>query len=88
MPSVCRDSPETVILALRDYAANFGFVRHYAAYACMARQTAELRRSLLQCGVQTVDVPYRRKDAADMMLLADMFAFALDYTPPSTIVIV
>ncbi|CAN6470094.1 unnamed protein product [Victoria cruziana] len=47
-----------------------------------------LREGCQRTGVKLVDVPNGRKDAADKAILVDMFLFALDNPPPSSILLI
>ncbi|XVF67564.1 hypothetical protein PTKIN_Ptkin10aG0131300 [Pterospermum kingtungense] len=53
----------------------------------MASQ-GRLREGCQRTGVKLVDVPNGRKDAADKAILVDMFLFALDNPPPSSIMLI
>ncbi|KAF5954682.1 hypothetical protein HYC85_007538 [Camellia sinensis] len=47
-----------------------------------------LREGCQRTGVKLIDVPSGRKDAADKAILVDMFLFALDNPPPSSIMLI
>ncbi|KAI3909785.1 hypothetical protein MKW98_014202 [Papaver atlanticum] len=63
-------------------------VASFSAYGDFNAFTKRLREGCQRTGVKLVDVPNGRKDAADKAILVDMFLFALDNPPPSTILLI
>ncbi|CAH9146006.1 unnamed protein product [Cuscuta epithymum] len=63
-------------------------VRMFSAYGDFNAFTRRLREGCQRTGVKLIDVPNGRKDAADKAILVDMFLFALDNPPPSTIMLI
>ncbi|XP_073271298.1 uncharacterized protein [Primulina huaijiensis] len=57
----------------------------FSAYGDFNAFPRRLREGCQRTGVKLIDVPNRRKDAADKAILVDMFLFALDNSPPSSI---
>lgn len=62
-----------------------GAVTLLSAYGDFNNFPRRLREGCQKTGVNLIDVPNGRKDAADKAILVDMFLFALDNHPPSTI---
>ncbi|KAI3909786.1 hypothetical protein MKW98_014203 [Papaver atlanticum] len=60
----------------------------FSAYGDFSAFPKRLREGCQRTGVKLVDVPNGRKDAADKAILVDMFLFALDNPPPSTILLI
>ncbi|KAI3982109.1 hypothetical protein MKX01_019015 [Papaver californicum] len=60
----------------------------FSAYGDFSAFLKRLREGCQRTGVKLVDVPNGRKDAADKAILVDMFLFALDNPPPSTILLI
>uniref|UniRef100_A0A1J3CIB1 Meiosis arrest female protein 1-like protein n=1 Tax=Noccaea caerulescens TaxID=107243 RepID=A0A1J3CIB1_NOCCA len=63
-------------------------VVNFSAFGDFNAFPRRVREGLQRTGVKLVDVPNGRKDAADKAILLDMFLFALDHPPPSTIVLI
>ncbi|KAK4401661.1 hypothetical protein Sango_0906800 [Sesamum angolense] len=59
--------------------------RHIGDFNAFPRR---LREGCQRTGVKLIDVPNGRKDAADKAILVDMFLFALDNPPPSSIMLI
>ncbi|KAI3712255.1 hypothetical protein L1987_70806 [Smallanthus sonchifolius] len=57
-------------------------------YGDFNRFSRRLREGCQRTGVKLIDVPNGRKDAADKAILIDMFLFALDNPPPSSIMLI
>eukprot|EP00897_Mesotaenium_endlicherianum_P002786 jgi/Mesen1/2535/ME000161S01587 len=60
----------------------------FAAYGDFNRFPRRLREGCHRTGISLFDVPNGRKDAADKAIMADVFLFALDNPPPSTIFLI
>ncbi|MCL7038279.1 hypothetical protein MKW94_005896 [Papaver nudicaule] len=60
----------------------------FSAYGDFTAFPTRLREGCQRTGVKLVDVPNGRKDAADKAILVDMFLFALDNPPPSSIMLI
>ncbi|KAI3982108.1 hypothetical protein MKX01_019014 [Papaver californicum] len=60
----------------------------FSTYGDFSAFPKRLREGCQRTGVKLVDVPNGRKDAADKAILVDMFLFALDNPPPSTILLI
>lgn len=65
-----------------------GAVTMLSAYGDFNNFPRRLREGCQKTGVNLIDVPNGRKDAADKAILVDMFLFALDNHPPSTIFLI
>lgn len=65
-----------------------GAVTMLSAYGDFNNFPRRLREGCQKTGVNLIDVPNGRKDAADKAILVDMFLFALDNPPPSTIFLI
>lgn len=65
-----------------------GAVTMLSAYGDFNAFPRRLREGCQRTGVKLVDVPNGRKDAADKAILVDMFLFALDNRPPSSIMLI
>ncbi|THG16882.1 hypothetical protein TEA_025605 [Camellia sinensis var. sinensis] len=65
-----------------------GAVTLFSAYGDFNAFPRQLRAGYQRTDVKLVDVPNGRKDAADKAILVDMFLFALDNPPPSSIMLI
>ncbi|VFQ72101.1 unnamed protein product [Cuscuta campestris] len=65
-----------------------GAVRMFSAYGDFNAFPRRLREGCQRTGVKLIDVPNGRKDAADKAILVDMFLFAFDNPPPSSIMLI
>ncbi|KAJ4716303.1 Meiosis arrest female protein [Melia azedarach] len=65
-----------------------GAVVMFSAYGDFNAFPRRLREGCQRTGVKLIDVPNGRKDAADKAILVDMFLFALDNRPPSSIMLI
>ena len=74
--------------ALQVHPAIEGAVMMFSAYGDFNVFSRRLREGCQRTGVKLVDVPNGRKDAADKAILVDMFLFALDNPPPSSIMLI
>ncbi|XP_043703508.1 uncharacterized protein LOC122653657 isoform X2 [Telopea speciosissima] len=74
--------------ALRVHPIIEGSVTTFSAYGDFNAFPRRLREGCQRTGVKLVDVPNGRKDAADKAILVDMFLFALDNPPPSSIMLI
>ncbi|KAL3538868.1 hypothetical protein ACH5RR_002234 [Cinchona calisaya] len=77
-----------VRMALRVHPSITGAVTLFSAYADFNAFPRRLREGCQRTGVKLIDVPNGRKDAADKAILVDMFLFALDNPPPSSIMLI
>ncbi|PIN03901.1 hypothetical protein CDL12_23568 [Handroanthus impetiginosus] len=75
-------------MALRVHPVIDGAVTMFSAYGDFNSFSRRLREGCQRTGVKLVDVPNGRKDAADKAILVDMFLFALDHPPPSSIMLI
>ncbi|CAM8941613.1 unnamed protein product [Rhodiola kirilowii] len=75
-------------MALRVHPMIQGVVTMFSAYGDFNGFPRRLREGCQRTGVKLIDVPNGRKDAADKAILVDMFLFALDNPPPSTIMLI
>ncbi|XP_028553804.1 uncharacterized protein LOC110096749 [Dendrobium catenatum] len=82
------DVAGNIRLALRVHPLIKGAVTMFAAYGDFNSFPRRLREGCQRTGVKLVDVPNGRKDAADKAILVDMFLFALDNRPPSSILLI
>ncbi|KAJ4973105.1 hypothetical protein NE237_006279 [Protea cynaroides] len=82
------DVAGNIRMALRVHPVIEGAVTTFAAYGDFNAFPRRLREGCQRTGVKLVDVPNGRKDAADKAILVDMFLFALDNTPPSSIMLI
>ncbi|KAG6335872.1 hypothetical protein ID866_3209 [Astraeus odoratus] len=75
-----------------DYARVFGCVITFKAYLDISAQPPKnttLRSELQLSGVSLIDCPHNgKKDVVDKMIMVDMLAFAVDHSPPATVVLV
>ncbi|PKA49753.1 hypothetical protein AXF42_Ash004294 [Apostasia shenzhenica] len=82
------DVAGNIRMALRVHPLIKGAVTLFSAYGDFNAFPRRLREGCQRTGVKLVDVPNGRKDAADKAILVDMFLFALDNRPPSSIVLI
>ncbi|CAI9769944.1 unnamed protein product [Fraxinus pennsylvanica] len=82
------DVAGNIRMALRVHPVIDGVVTTFSAYGDFNAFPRRLREGCQRTGVKLIDVPNGRKDAADKAILVDMFLFALDYRPPSSIVLI
>ncbi|KAJ6830769.1 uncharacterized protein M6B38_351330 [Iris pallida] len=82
------DVAGNIRLALRVHPTINGAVTLFSAYGDFNAFPRRLREGCQRTGVKLVDVPNGRKDAADKAILVDMFLFALDNRPPSSIMLI
>ncbi|CAN0927886.1 Meiosis regulator and mRNA stability factor 1 [Linum grandiflorum] len=75
-------------MALQVHPKINGAVLTFAAYGDFNNFPRRLREGCQRTGVKLVDVPNGRKDAADKAILVDMFMFAIDNPPPSSIMLI
>ncbi|EXC17326.1 hypothetical protein L484_027515 [Morus notabilis] len=75
-------------MALRVHPIIQGAVMMFSAYGDFNAFPRRLREGCQRTGVKLIDVPNGRKDAADKAILVDMFLFALDNPPPSSIMLI
>ncbi|XP_014758811.1 uncharacterized protein LOC100833516 isoform X2 [Brachypodium distachyon] len=82
------DVAGNIRMALRLHPIVKGAVTMLSAYGDFNAFPRRLREGCQRTGVKLVDVPNGRKDAADKAILVDMFLFALDNRPPSSIMLI
>ncbi|KAJ0254460.1 putative endonuclease or glycosyl hydrolase [Hirschfeldia incana] len=82
------DVASNIRTAIQLHPVVSGSVVVFSAFGDFNAFPRRVREGLQRTGVKLVDVPNGRKDAADKAILLDMFLFALDQPPPSTIVII
>ncbi|CAA2960165.1 Endonuclease or glycosyl hydrolase [Olea europaea subsp. europaea] len=82
------DVASNIRMALRVHPVIDGVVTTFSAYGDFNAFPRRLREGCQRTGVKLIDVPNGRKDAADKAILVDMFLFALDYRPPSSILLI
>ncbi|XP_043723181.1 uncharacterized protein LOC122670393 [Telopea speciosissima] len=82
------DVSGNIRMALRVHPIIEGAVTMFSAYGDFNAFPRRLREGCQRTGVKLVDVPNGRKDAADKAILVDMFLFALDNPPPSSIMLI
>ncbi|XP_059314023.1 uncharacterized protein LOC132064885 [Lycium ferocissimum] len=82
------DVAGNIRMALRVHPVIKGAVTLFAAYGDFNAFPRRLREGCQRTGVKLIDVPNGRKDAADKAILVDMFLFALDNPPPSSIMLI
>ncbi|KAH7867339.1 hypothetical protein Vadar_032188 [Vaccinium darrowii] len=82
------DVAGNIRMALRVHPIIKGAVTLFSAYGDFNAFPRRLREGCQRTGVKLVDVPNGRKDAADKAILVDMFLFALDNPPPSSIMLI
>ncbi|CAK9860611.1 unnamed protein product [Sphagnum jensenii] len=73
--------------ALQDHP-QIGAVTMFSAYGDFNHFPRKVREGCQRTGVNLIDVPNGKKDASDKAILVDMFLFALDNRPPSTIFLI
>jgi len=74
--------------ALRTNPLIKGGVKMFSAYADFREFPQQHTEDLQKSGVTLIDVPNVGNDAADRAILVDMFLFALDNPPPSSIMLI
>ncbi|XP_047972151.1 uncharacterized protein LOC125214946 isoform X3 [Salvia hispanica] len=82
------DVAGNIRMALRFHPVIDGAVTMLSAYGDFNAFPRRLREGCQRTGVKLIDVPNGRKDAADKAILIDMFLFALDNPPPSSIMLI
>ena len=82
------DVAGNIRMALRVHSVMKGAVMMFSAYGDFNAFPRRLREGCLRTGVELIDVLNGRKDAADKAILVDMFLFALDNPPPSSIMLI
>jgi hypothetical protein len=82
------DVAGNIRMALRVHPVIKGAVTLFSAYGDFNAFPRRLREGCQRTGVKLIDVPNGRKDAADKAILVDMFLFALDNPPPSSIMLI
>ncbi|KAI8554027.1 hypothetical protein RHMOL_Rhmol05G0065400 [Rhododendron molle] len=82
------DVAGNIRMALRADPIIKGPVTLFSAYGDFNTFPRQLREGCQRTGVKLIDVPNGRKDAADKAILVDMFLFALDNPPPSSIMLI
>ncbi|KAF3435414.1 hypothetical protein FNV43_RR22503 [Rhamnella rubrinervis] len=82
------DVAGNIRMALRVHPVINGAVMMFSAYGDFNAFPRRLREGCQRTGVKLIDVPNGRKDAADKAILVDMFLFALDNPPPSSIMLI
>ncbi|KAL2477267.1 putative endonuclease or glycosyl hydrolase [Forsythia ovata] len=82
------DVAGNIRMALRVHPVIDGVVTTFSAYGDFNAFPRRLREGCQRTGVKLIDVPNGRKDAADKAILVDMFLFALDNRPPSSILLI
>lgn len=82
------DVAGNIRVALRLHPVIKGAVTFFSAYGDFNNFPRKLREGCQRTGVNLIDVPSGKKDAADKAILVDMFLFALDNPPPSTILLI
>lgn len=86
---ICPDGVAgNIRMALRVHPVITGPVSVFSAYGDFNLVPRKVRGSCQRTGVKLVDIPNGKKDAADKAILVDMFLFALDNPPPSSIVLI
>lgn len=82
------DVAGNIRMALQVHPVIKGAVMLFSAYGDFNAFPRRLREGCQRTGVKLIDVPNGRKDAADKAILVDMFLFALDNRPPSSIMLI
>ncbi|XP_057782929.1 uncharacterized protein LOC131000838 isoform X2 [Salvia miltiorrhiza] len=82
------DVAGNIRMALRVHPIIDGAVTMFSAYGDFNAFPRRLREGCQRTGVKLIDVPNGRKDASDKAILIDMFLFALDNPPPSSIMLI
>lgn len=75
-------------MALKFQLAKKGPVTVFSAYGDFSHLSLRTRQGCQKTGVNLIDIPHGKKDAADKAILVDMFLFALDNPPPCTVVLI
>ena len=81
------DVAGNIRIAIREHP-HVGAVTMFSAYGDFNHFPRKVREGCQRTGVNLIDVPNGKKDAADKAILVDMFLFALDNPPPSTIFLI
>ncbi|MCO5606850.1 hypothetical protein L7F22_061041 [Adiantum nelumboides] len=74
--------------AFKAHLAMQGTIILFSAYGDFSHLPRHIRQGCQMTGVNLIDIPHGRKDAADKAILADMFLFALDNPPPGIILLI
>ncbi|KAJ8763563.1 hypothetical protein K2173_002446 [Erythroxylum novogranatense] len=82
------DVAGNIRMALRVHPVIKGAVIMFSAYGDFNSFPRRVREGCQRTGVKLIDVPNGRKDAADKAILVDLFLFALDNPPPSSIMLI
>lgn len=82
------DVASNIRTAIQLHPVVSGSVVVFSAFGDFNAFPRRVREGCQRTGVKLVDVPNGRKDASDKAILLDMFLFALDHPPPSTILII
>ncbi|KAL3690968.1 hypothetical protein R1sor_004619 [Riccia sorocarpa] len=82
------DVANNLRMALRLHPAIEGAVTLFSAYGDFNHFPRKVREGCQRTGVNLIDVPNGKKDASDKAILVDLFLFALDNPPPSTIFLI
>ncbi|KAF7810974.1 Endonuclease or glycosyl hydrolase [Senna tora] len=82
------DVAGNIRMALQVHPIIKGAVVMFSAYGDFNAFPRRVREGCQRTGVKLIDVPNGRKDAADKAILIDMFLFALDNRPPSSIMLI
>ncbi|KAJ6541815.1 NYN domain-containing protein [Mycena capillaripes] len=83
-----------VVSGIRNVAHRFGPVKHFKAYMEIPDvdrdtfRSFNLRSELQSSGVSLTDCPHNGKNAADMMIMVDMLAYAMDHPAPATLILI
>ncbi|KAG8364254.1 hypothetical protein BUALT_Bualt19G0109000 [Buddleja alternifolia] len=75
-------------ITLRVHLAIDGSITMFSAYSDFNAFLRRLREGCQRTGFKLIDVPNGRKDAAEKAILVDMFLFAIDNPPPSSIMLI
>jgi len=65
-----------------------GAITTFSAYGDYSHMPKSIRQGCQKTGINLIDVPNGKKDAADKAILIDMFLFALDNRPPALILLI
>ena len=82
------DVAVNIRMILRLHPLISGTLISFTAYGDFNGFSRRHREACQRTGVKLVDVPNTHKDAADKAILVDLFLFALDHSPPSTILLI
>lgn len=82
------DVAGNIRMALRVHPVIDGAVTMFSAFGDFNAFPRRVREGCQRTGVKLIDVPNGQKDAADKAILIDMFLFALDNPPPSSIMLI